>query len=1033
MMENEVDEIFIVVENKIKEGYVLIQNIAVGVNSKISSAINSTTELISKTKNKLTGLFSSIQIQDDAGLPRSQELAKTERRVSDDDAGLPRSQELLETNSPEFVSEQRPKTDGKEVIKKITTNINSSISSAIDSIVGLATETKNKLVGLFGSIQIHNLALAGNEIKEISGNGVRGFAIDFYRRVSGLFGGMKDDAGLPRFALEDESELDDAGLPRSQELAKTNLSSYFAEKDSEVVQTTIISPIQERVREVVIERVVSGLTTEDLQQLSNELRSEIYRIADNAATHSNQNYQAIALTNKIDNLTSVTIGNARITGGTITGASISGTIGNFSETLTLSGALTGTTGEFSGNLSTAGNFSTSGQLTVSGTATSTMAGDFAFDTDTLYVDSVNNRVGVGTTSPFKKLSVSGDGWFDGLLTSSSLNTGTLTATSSLSSPYFTATDSNATSTFAGGISVNDITVTNGTSTRANLGLTYATQTDINFYNVATWGDSLTVGMTPQLEDMYPSHFVYNGGIGGEISTEIKDRMVLATDKYDFVTMIWAGNNNATDPTTVKADIATMISNLTDTKRYVVLGMSINSTYPSGTGTYTTIKQLNTDLGVLYPNNYIDIHDYLVNNALTDAGITPTAQDLIDIGNDVVPDSLRTDTIHLTTTGYRMVSQQIINFINSNYPLPTTDKVFSYTDIDDIFSNPAPMGTFNIIAGSQVKYNNEILAQASTTLGNYFFGGAGTIADTVTGINNTAVGDSSLGALVSGDYNTALGYQALYIATSSSNNTAIGYRSLYSNTTGTNNTAIGMNSLKYNTTGNTNTAQGYGSLLSNTTGDSNTAFGYLTLTTSTSTTGNTAVGNQSLRFNTTGNYNTASGYYSLQSNTEGSRNTAVGYNSLFSNTTGNYNTANGYLSLSLNTTGSSNTANGYQTLQGNITGISNTAFGYESLKSNTSDSNSAFGHTSLLNNTTGGSNTAIGKQSLGSNTTGNYNIAFGLQSNFYNASATSTTAIGYQAGRGVSGQSYNQNGVLLGHQAGYGLTTGDNNLLLGYGG
>ena len=92
----------------------------------------------------------------------------------------------------------------------------------------------------------------------------------------------------------------------------------------------------------------------------------------------------------IKNLSGTTIADS-----TITSSSFSGTTGTFT------GALTGTTGIFSGNLTV------SSQLTVAGTATSTVAGDTNFDSGTLYIDSINNRVGISTTSPYAKLSVVG--------------------------------------------------------------------------------------------------------------------------------------------------------------------------------------------------------------------------------------------------------------------------------------------------------------------------------------------------------------------------------------------------------------------------------------------------------------------------------------------------------------------------------------------------------------------------------------------------------------------------------------------------
>ena len=163
--------------------------------------------------------------------------------------------------------------------------------------------------------------------------------------------------------------------------------------------TTNSSPSspQQLVVERTVERVLSGLTSADLEsrieQLRNELVSKIGSVSTQSQSNYSNNFQAIALTNKIDQLTNTVITTPTITGGTLTNASISG--GSISGATISGTTLTVSSGTFSGN------------LTVSGTATSTFAGDSAFDTNTLYIDSLNNRVGVGTSSPSDTLSVNG--------------------------------------------------------------------------------------------------------------------------------------------------------------------------------------------------------------------------------------------------------------------------------------------------------------------------------------------------------------------------------------------------------------------------------------------------------------------------------------------------------------------------------------------------------------------------------------------------------------------------------------------------
>lgn len=151
------------------------------------------------------------------------------------------------------------------------------------------------------------------------------------------------------------------------------------------------------------------------------------------------------------------------------------------------------------------------------------------------------------------------------------------------------------------------------------------------------------------------------GVGGETSTQIRTRMVADLSKSGTYTIIWAGRNNFTSPTTVKADIAAMVASLTTTK-YVVLSV-LNGDFASeysGAADYTTLTTLNNDLATIYAGHYVDVRAGLV--AGFNAGIP---QDVIDHGRDIPPSSLRSDTLHLNTAGYTLVANLVNTYINAH--------------------------------------------------------------------------------------------------------------------------------------------------------------------------------------------------------------------------------------------------------------------------------------------------------------------------------------------------------------------------------
>ena len=110
---------------------------------------------------------------------------------------------------------------------------------------------------------------------------------------------------------------------------------------------------------------------------------------------------------------------------------------------------------------------------------------------------------------------------------------------------------------------------------------------------------------------------------------------------DGTVIIWAGRNNYSDPSQVESDIANMVSHLGPNTHYLIVSV-LNGDYPdeiAGTAVYQQIVDLNNTLAATYPGHYLDLREYLVQNGLAAASITPTALDRDDIANDVPPTSL----------------------------------------------------------------------------------------------------------------------------------------------------------------------------------------------------------------------------------------------------------------------------------------------------------------------------------------------------------------------------------------------------------
>jgi hypothetical protein len=191
--------------------------------------------------------------------------------------------------------------------------------------------------------------------------------------------------------------------------------------------------------------------------------------------------------------------------------------------------------------------------------------------------------------------------------------------------------------------------------------------------------------------------------------------------------------------------------------------------------------------------------------------------------------------------------------------------------------------------------------------------------------------------------------------------------------------------------------------------------------------NTCYGTDALVGNTVGEENSAFGFQVLQRNTAGQKNTGIGANAMYMNKTGHGNTAVGERALYGNINANMNTAVGIAALYSNVSGQFNVAMGATALHDNTEgDYNVASGFMALFDNTTGRYNVATGMSALFRNTIGMYNTANGSNALSNNTRGWFNTAEGNSALYNAKGS----RNVGIGNHAGYNITQGDDNIIIG---
>ena len=334
------------------------------------------------------------------------------------------------------------------------------------------------------------------------------------------------------------------------------------------------------------------------------------------------------------------------------------------------------------------------------------------------------------------------------------------------------------------------------------------------------------------------------------------------------------------------------------------------------------------------------------------------------------------------------------------------------------------------AGASLTGTTQSVSPFETSLGV----NAGT---SVTGLNATLVGYGAGTALTSGNYNTGIGSFCLQNMTTASDNVAVGFvaggSQFGSRILGDKNTAVGNYSLignlnDFNATSVENTAVGYAAMQRSQNSDYSAAFGAYALGVSfgSAVDGdyNAAFGHSSGRAVTSGAQNTLlganAGFSGTNNLTTGSNNTIIGFNAAASSATVSNETTIGNASAStFRVPGVAFTLTGSKFTWGsNSNGVatSGIAFGFAANQAGSGAGNICIGDFAgrFEGGNTGGSNVFIGG-----------GAGVGSGSSF---SSPFNVGVGASALQNVSGGGYN---TAVGTEAGDKITTGTNNLILGY--
>lgn len=125
----------------------------------------------------------------------------------------------------------------------------------------------------------------------------------------------------------------------------------------------------------------------------------------------------------------------------------------------------------------------------------------------------------------------------------------------------------------------------------------------------------------------------------------------AFDRAGDIQFIWIGQNGPVESENTALFRLAIQQMQAPLKRYILA----SRTGFSNTGLSTEETNLQREFG----RRYVNIRRYLIDHALSDLGMTPTAQDTTDMAAGTIPTSLRTDGVHHTAAAQQAIAEFLV--------------------------------------------------------------------------------------------------------------------------------------------------------------------------------------------------------------------------------------------------------------------------------------------------------------------------------------------------------------------------------------